>query len=48
MILSILLGLPLRKMASFDFDYASVSTVNYRPGRIEVDLLNFRPWRNGA
>ncbi len=47
MILSILLDLPLRKMAGFDFDYASVSTINYRPGKTEVDLLNFRPWRNG-
>lgn len=45
MILSILLELPLSKMSVFDFDYASVSEIEWQPNRVEVQLLNFAPWR---
>ncbi len=46
MILSILLDLPLPKMGGFEFDYASVTEVHHAPGRTEVQLLNFTPWRD--
>ena len=45
MMLSILLELPLSKMAAFDFDYASVSEIEWRPHRMEIQSLNFTPWR---
>ena len=48
MILSLLLDLPLPKMASFEIDYASVTEVHYSQGRAEVQLLNFAPWRDGV
>jgi broad specificity phosphatase PhoE len=43
--LSILLELPLSKMSAFDFDYASVSEIEWQPHRMEIQLLNFTPWR---
>jgi broad specificity phosphatase PhoE len=46
MILSILMGLPLAKMAVFEIDYASVTHVDHFSNRIEVQLLNFTPWRD--
>jgi broad specificity phosphatase PhoE len=46
MLLSILLDIPLRSMARFDFEYASLSIVDWLPGRTEVQLLNFTPWRD--
>ena len=46
MMLSILLDLPLPKMASFEIDYASVTEVHCSPGRAEVQLMNFAPWRD--
>ena len=46
MLLSILLELPLPRMASFEIDYASVSIVDHRPRKTEVQLLNFTPWRS--
>jgi broad specificity phosphatase PhoE len=45
MMLSILLELPLSKMSAFDFDYASVSEIEWQPHRLEIQLLNFTPWR---
>jgi len=45
MALAYLLDLPLPKMAHFEVDYASVTVVDHRPGRPEVQLLNFTPWR---
>jgi len=45
MILSILLDLPLRKMGSFEIDYASVTKVSLFPHKIEAQFLNFAPWR---
>lgn len=46
MLLSILLDLPLKTMARFDFEYASLSVVNWLPHKSEVQLLNFTPWRD--
>ena len=46
MILSVLLDLPLTKMAGFDFEYASLTVIDCMPHRNEVQLLNFTPWRD--
>jgi broad specificity phosphatase PhoE len=46
MILSCLLEIPLPMMAGFDIDYASVTVLDYRPGKAEVQLLNYTPWRS--
>ena len=32
-------------MAAFEIDYASVTIVDWRPDRTEIQLLNFTPWR---
>lgn len=48
MILSILLELPLPKMANFEIDYASVTAVEQHQHKTEVTLLNFAPWRDLA
>jgi broad specificity phosphatase PhoE len=46
MILAVLLDLPLRSMAGFDFEYASLTILEWLPGKAEVQLLNFTPWRD--
>ena len=46
MILSILLELPLIRLAAVDIEYASLSFLDWSPGRMEVRLLNFTPWRD--
>jgi broad specificity phosphatase PhoE len=43
-ILSILLDLPLTKMAAFEIDYASVTTIALLPHKTEVQFMNFTPW----
>jgi len=48
MMLSILLDMPLSKMAGFEIDYASVTWVECHPHKTEVQLLNFTPWRDLA
>lgn len=48
MMLSILLELPLPKMANFEIDYASVTQVEQHQNKVEVNLLNFAPWRDLA
>lgn len=48
MLLSLMLDLPLRRMDSFDIEYASVSIVDWLPTKIEIQLLNFTPWRDSA
>lgn len=45
MALAHLLRLPLPTMAQFEIDYASITVVDHRPGRPEIQLLNFTPWR---
>ena len=44
--LSLLLDLPLRTMASFEIDYASLTAVEQHAHKTEVTLLNFTPWRD--
>jgi broad specificity phosphatase PhoE len=44
MILSILLDIPLPRMAGFEIDYASVTNIAVLPQKIEVQFLNFIPW----
>ncbi len=46
MILSLLLDLPLSKMAHFDIDYASITRVDIEVGKIEVQFLNHAPWQH--
>ncbi|MFO1499970.1 MAG: histidine phosphatase family protein [Verrucomicrobiota bacterium] len=46
MILAVLLDLPLSKMAGFDFEYASLTIVDWLPRKVEVQLLNYTPWRD--
>jgi len=46
MLLSILLELPMGRMSMFDIEYTSVTRVHYSPGRVEIQLLNFTPWRD--
>ncbi len=48
MMLSILLGIPLGKMAGFEIEYASMTEVRCSPGRAEVHVLNLVPWRDAA
>ena len=48
MMLALLLELPLSRMRAFDFEYASVSELEWQPHRLEIQLLNFTPWRDGA
>src|SRR6185436_7087686 len=45
-LLSILLELPLPKMAAFEIEYASVTHVALFPHKTEVQFLNFAPWRD--
>jgi broad specificity phosphatase PhoE len=45
MMLSLLLELPLSRMRAFDFEYAGVSEIEWQPHRLEIQLLNFTPWR---
>jgi broad specificity phosphatase PhoE len=44
MILSILLEIPLPRMAGFEIDYASVTNIAVLPHKTEVQFLNFAPW----
>lgn len=46
MLLAILLDLPFARMNCFDIEYASITKVLWRPGRVEIELLNFTPWRD--
>lgn len=46
MMLSLLLDLPLTRMAGFEIDYASVTSVERHIHKTEVTLLNFVPWRD--
>jgi broad specificity phosphatase PhoE len=46
MLLAILLDLPIRKMAGFEIDYASLTLIDCLPHKAEIQLLNFVPWRD--
>ncbi|MBI1839282.1 MAG: histidine phosphatase family protein [Verrucomicrobia bacterium] len=47
-LLSIMLELPLSRMKMFEIDYASVTVVDWEPDHVEIQLLNFAPWRDRA
>lgn len=46
MLLAILLDLPLPKTNSFEVEYASITQVALHPHMVEIELLNFTPWRD--
>lgn len=46
MILAILLRLPLPKTNHFDIEYAGITQVALHPHMVEIELLNFTPWRD--
>lgn len=46
MLLSILMELPLPKLAAFEVDYASITRVLWEDQSAELELLNFTPWRD--
>ena len=46
MILAILLKLPLPKTNHFDIEYAGITQVALHPHMVEIELLNFTPWRD--
>lgn len=46
MALSILFELPFRKMSMFEIEYASVTKVHHRPGKLELEYTNLTPWRD--
>lgn len=48
MALASLLELPLRKLTHLEVEYASVTWVDHRPGKVELQLHNFTPWRDLA
>ena len=48
MILAILLELSLPTMSAFDVEYASLTEVQVNSTKVEVQLLNFTPWRDLA
>jgi len=45
MLLAHLLELPLPRTSAFEIDYAGVTILDWRPARVEIQLLNFTPWR---
>ena len=45
-ILSLLLDLPLSKLAVLEVDYASVTKVVWTPAVSRLELANFTPWRD--
>jgi broad specificity phosphatase PhoE len=45
-LLALLLDLPLGRMAMFEVDYASLTVVDWKPGRVEIQMANFTPWRD--
>ena len=44
MLLALLLDVPVRTMASFEFNYASVTLVHLKGDRPEIQSTNFCPW----
>ena len=45
MLLSLLLKEPFASMDRFEVDYASLSVLEIRGGRVELKLHNFAPWQ---
>jgi broad specificity phosphatase PhoE len=47
MVLALLFGWPLARMAAFEIDYASLTQIAWVPSQPRLQLLNFAPWRDG-
>ncbi len=45
MLLSLMLGIPMRHMGGVEIEYASVSTVDYREPGSRARLISYAPWR---
>ena len=48
MLLALILRLPVNQLASFDFNYASVTIIHLKQSRPEVQLSNYCPWQHQA
>jgi broad specificity phosphatase PhoE len=48
MLLAILLQVPLSRTGVFQVEYASLTQVRLRPEQLELQLVNFTPWREMA
>jgi broad specificity phosphatase PhoE len=48
MILAILLDQPLSRMGAFQIEYASLTKVRLNREQVELELVNFTPWRDLA
>jgi broad specificity phosphatase PhoE len=46
--LSILVDLPLPKLAAFEIDYASLTQVLWKPPRVRLPVVNFLPWNSAG
>ncbi len=46
MLLALILRLPVSQMASFEFNYASVTLIHLKASRPEVQLTNYCPWQH--
>jgi len=46
MLLAMLLGWPLSRLAAFEVEYASITQVVWRGQEARLHLLNFAPWRD--
>lgn len=46
MLLSVLLNIPMPRLALVNIEYASLTEVHYAPHKTEVQLLNLTPWRD--
>lgn len=47
MLLALLLNWPLSRLAPFQIEYASLTRVACLPHQVELQLVNFTPWRDG-
>ncbi len=45
MLLALILRLPVNQLASFEFNYASVTIIHLKAARPEVQLSNYCPWQ---
>jgi broad specificity phosphatase PhoE len=48
MLLAILLQVPLSRTGVFQVEYASLTQIRLRPEQMELQLVNFTPWREMA
>ncbi len=46
MLMAILLDHPLPRMGAFQIEYASITRIRLKPEPVELQLVNFTPWRD--